>query len=323
MAGEAAVVLAVPQVKLLNGSFMPAVGLGTWLAPAGEVQKAVRSALACGYRHIDCAAIYGNEAEVGVGLQESGVPRSEVFLTSKLWNSEHDPADVEPACRASIEKLGCGYLDLYLMHWPLCMRKGAPLPPGKEDFTDIPIEDTWRAMEALVEKGLCKAIGVSNFSAKKMERLLTVAKAKPAVNQVEGHPYLQQPALKQLCDAHGIVITAYSPLGSPERPARVKDAADPVLLEDPTLAELAKRLGRTPADVCLRWGVQRGTAVIPKSINPARIEQNLRLACVPLPEDAMEVLSGMDQHLRLFKGWMWCPEGTTGPVKTPAALWDE
>merc|ERR1719324_178761 len=142
---------------------MPQVGLGTFQSKPGEVKEAVRVALASGYRHLDCASIYGNETEVGEGIKLSGVPRDQVFITSKLWNNDHATSDVEPACRESLRKLGTEYLDLYLMHWPVSTRKGASMPPAADAFLDVPIEETWKAMEALVDKGLCKAIGVSNF----------------------------------------------------------------------------------------------------------------------------------------------------------------
>eukprot|EP00929_Paragymnodinium_shiwhaense_P092209 TRINITY_DN5208_c0_g1_i2.p1 TRINITY_DN5208_c0_g1~~TRINITY_DN5208_c0_g1_i2.p1 ORF type:complete len:324 (-),score=96.03 TRINITY_DN5208_c0_g1_i2:196-1167(-) len=323
MSPAAATDAEMPQLKLNNGALMPACGLGTWNSPKGEVYAAVKAALECGYRHIDCAWIYGNEDEVGQAFKETTVDRKDYFVTGKLWNSFHHAADAEAHCKDTLQKLGLDYLDLYLMHWPVCLKKGAPLPPGPDDFEDIPLEETWKAMEALVEKGLVKAIGVSNFSIKKMQTILNMATVKPAVNQVEGHPYLQQPQLKEFCDAQGIVITAYSPLGSPERPARVKDLSDPVLMEDPTLVEIAKKEDRTPAEVLIRWAVQRGTVVIPKSVTPARIQSNLAAASRPLSDEAMDSLTKMDRHLRLLKGFLWLPEGTTGPMKSLTDLWDE
>jgi alcohol dehydrogenase (NADP+) len=258
-----------------------------------------------------------------MALKESTVPRDHIFITSKLFNHDHAAADVEVACRTSMEKLGVEYLDLYLIHWPVCLKKGAHLPPKPDDFTDVPIRETWTAMEALVEKGMVRAIGVSNFSVKKMEEIMVFAKIKPAVNQIEGHPYLAQPKMKEFCDANGIVITAYSPLGSPDRPSIVLDESHPVLLEDKTLKAIADRVGRTPAEVLIRWAVQRGTVVIPKSVTPARIEQNMNAAINPLPEDAMADLAKMDRHLRLLKGTLWTPEATTGPIKAVSDLWDE
>jgi alcohol dehydrogenase (NADP+) len=314
----------VPSLRLNTGALIPVVGLGTWKSKPGEVQEAVKAALACGYRHIDCAAVYGNESEVGEGVKLSGVPREEIFITSKLWNAEHAAADVEPACRKTLKDLGTDYLDLYLIHWPVCLRRGHSMPPTKDDFIDIPLEETWKALESLVEKGLCKAIGLSNFSAKRMEHLLSFAKVKPAMNQVEGHPYLQQPKLKEFCEKHGILLTCYGPLGSPDRPARVVDESDPVLMEDATLVEIGKSAGRPVADVLIRWAVQRGTIVIPKSVTPSRIDSNLKTALDPLPADTMEKLGAMDRHLRLFKGHLWTPEGTTGPIKDANVdLWQD
>lgn len=303
---------------------MPQVGLGTFQSKPGEVQEAVRVALTSGYRHLDCASTYGNEREVGDGIKQSGVSRDQIFITSKLWNTDHAAADVEPACCDSLQKLGTGYLDLYLIHWPVSLRKGAAMPPAPDTFIDIPIEETWKAMEALVDKGLCKAIGVSNFSTKNIERVLKCARIKPAMNQIEAHPYLQQPQLKSFCESHGICITAFAPLASPERPAGIKKATDPVLLEDETLAGIAKSVGRAPAEVLLAWAVQRGTVVIPKSVTPARIVKNLAAACEPLPQEAMQKLEKMDRHLRLFVGTHWAPKGTAGPIKdVQTDLWGE
>lgn len=315
--------VTVPSVTLNTGASIPVVGLGTWKSKPGEVQGAVKAALECGYRHIDCAAIYGNEGEVGEGLKDSGVPRDQVFITSKVWNAFKAEADVEPACRDSLAKLGTDYLDLYLIHWPVCLKKGHAMPPGADDMTDVPIAETWKAMEALVEKGLCKAIGLSNFSVKRMEEVLSIAKVKPAMNQVEAHPYLQQPKLKEFCDQHGILVTGYAPLGSGDRPPRVLDETDPVLLEDEVLAGIAKNADRSPADVALRWAVQRGTITIPKSVTPARLKSNLAAACTPLSDEAMTELQKMNRHLRLFKGSVWTPEGTKGPIKEVSDLWNE
>lgn len=312
----------VPSVKLSSGRTIPQVGLGTWKSGPGEVKAAVKAAIECGYRHIDCAWIYGNEGEVGEAIKESGVPREELFLTSKLWNTCHHAEDVEGGCRDSLGRLGVDYVDLYLIHWPVCLKKGHAMPPLAEHMDDVPLTETWGAMEALVEKGLCRDIGVSNFSQKKLELILEKAKIPPVMNQVEGHAYLQQDKLKAFCEEKGILITAYSPLGSPDRPARVLDETDPILMEDPVLKEIAGRVGYTPAEVLIRWAVQRGTIVIPKSVTPARIEANLRAGCeYRLPEEEMAALGKMNRDLRLLKGALWFTEN--GPFKTGADLWDE
>jgi len=315
--------LDIPSFRLNNGALMPACGLGTWKSGPGEVEAAVVASLECGYRHIDCAFVYGNEGEVGAALKKTTVPRGEIFVTSKLWNTMHAASDVEVACRESLTKLGLDFLDLYLIHWPVCLKSGHAFPPKADEMTDVPLEETWRAMETLVDKGLVKAIGVSNFSVPKLQRVLEMARVKPAVNQIEGHPYLQQPVLKTFCDENGIVITAYSPLGSPDRPPRVMDESDPVLLDYADLGRIAEELGRSPADVLIRWAIQRGTVVIPKSVTPKRIASNLEAASKPLPEATMAALEKFDRGLRFIKGTMWIPVDTQGPLKTVQDLWDE
>jgi len=313
----------LPSFRLNNGAMMPAFGLGTWKSGPGEVETAVLASLECGYRHIDCASVYGNEAEVGAALKKTAIPREEIFVTSKLWNSMHAASDVEVACKESLTKLGLDFLDLYLIHWPVSLKKGHAFPPKADEVTDVPVEETWRVMETLVDKGLVKAIGVSNFSMPKLQHVLELARIKPAVNQIEGHPYLQQPALKAFCDENGVIITAYSPLGSPDRPPRVFDESDPVLLEDESLARIATELGRSPADVLIRWAVQRGTVVIPKSVTPKRIVSNLEAASKPLPEATMAALEKFDRGLRFIKGLVFVPPDNQGPFKTVQELWDE
>jgi len=312
----------LPSFRLHTGAVMPACGLGTWQSPKGQVNLAVKAALECGYRHIDCAWIYGNEAEVGQALKETSVPRQEIFITSKLWNTAHAGADVEPACRDSLGKLGLDYLDLYLIHWPVSIKPGAAMPPGKDAFAGVSLEETWKAMEALVEKGLVKAIGVSNFSEKRIRQVLACAKIKPAVVQNEGHPYLQQASLKTFCGQQGIIVTSYSPLGAPERPALVKDESDPVLLEDAELLSIAASVRRSAPDVLIRWAVQRGTVVIPKSVTPARIASNLLAAMEPLPQSAIERLEKMEKNIRFVKGAFWFPEGHNNLIKSLDDLWN-
>jgi len=260
---------------------------------------------------------------VGAALKKTTVPREDIFVTSKLWNTMHAASDVEVACKESLTKLGLDFLDLYLIHWPVCLKSGHAMPPAADEMTDVPLEETWRAMETLVDKGLVKAIGVSNFSMPKLQRVLEMAKVKPAVNQIEGHPYLQQPALKAFCDENGVIVTAYSPLGSPDRPPRVRDESDPVLLDDAILAGIAAEVDRSPADLLIRWAVQRGTVVIPKSVTPKRIASNLEAASNPLPEATMAALEKFDRGLRFIKGTIWVAADGQGPYKTVQDLWDE
>ena len=212
-------------VQLSNGKEMPIFGLGTWKSEPGAVRQAVLDAVAAGYRHIDCASIYGNEAEIGSALAElfaSGlVTRKDLWITSKLWNNSHSPKDVAPALQQTLNSLGLDYLDLYLMHWPVAQRSDVVFPEQASDLVslnDVPLTATWSAMEELVDQGLCVCIGVSNFSVAKLQALLDVARIAPAVNQIELHPYLQQSQMLEFCGVNHIAVTAYSPLGSSDRP---------------------------------------------------------------------------------------------------------
>ncbi|CAG5175596.1 uncharacterized protein ALTATR162_LOCUS8149 [Alternaria atra] len=226
--------MPIPTHFTLNtGAQIPAVGFGTWQAKPGEVERAVETALKAGYRHIDCAAIYRNEAEVGDGIRRSGVPRSEIFLTGKLWNTKHAPEDVEAALDKSLQDLGVEYLDLFLMHWPVAFNgatgKWFPLREnGVFDLVDIDPATTYKAMEKLLDTGKVRAIGVSNFTVNRLNDLLSKTDVVPAVNQVEAHPYLQQPPLFDFCKSKGILIEAYSPLGNNQtgEPRTVDDELD-------------------------------------------------------------------------------------------------
>jgi alcohol dehydrogenase (NADP+) len=314
-------------LQFKDGDQMPMLGLGTWKSKPGEVYEAVKAAIRCGYRHIDCARIYGNEAEIGKALTESFeagvVTREEMWITSKLWNDSHAPRDVQPGLEATLKDLQLDYLDLFLMHWPVALKKGAsfPLDAGKMISLDkLPVSDTWQAMETLVEKGLCRHIGVSNFSQAKLQSLVEKAQLKPELNQVELHPYLQQNELLDFCRQHGIHMTAYSPLGSPDRPDSLKAEDEPVLMEDPTIVDIANRHQVSPAQVLIAWAINRGTAVIPKSVNPQRIEQNLGAAEVALTDEDMQAIAKLDRHRRYVDGSIWVVKN--GPY-TLANLWDE
>ncbi|TVY86277.1 Aldehyde reductase, partial [Lachnellula willkommii] len=279
---------------LNTGAKIPAVGFGTWQAAPREVENAVEIALRCGYRHIDCAAIYRNEAEVGVGMAKSGVKREDIFITSKLWNTHHDPKDVEVALDKTLKDLGTSYLDLYLMHWPVAFAAGNkffPLDPktGVFRLSDTPFADTYAAMEALLKTKKVKAIGVSNFNIRHLKELLAKSTVVPAVNQIEKHPYLQQDDLAEFCKSKGIFLEAYSPLGN-------NQTGEPRTVDDAKVHEIAKKLQLDAGQVLVSWGVQKGHVVLPKSVTESRIKSNLNE--VELPGWAMKELDALERHKR-------------------------
>ncbi|XP_046368340.1 1,5-anhydro-D-fructose reductase-like isoform X2 [Haliotis rufescens] len=300
---------AVPVLKFSNGKSMPVFGLGTWQSPKGEVAEAVKAAIACGYRHIDCAWAYGNEAEVGQAIKakidDGTVKREDLFITTKLWNTFHRPDLVEGAMKDSLERLGLSYVDLYLMHWPVAFKEdtGESMPKDADGIlilSDADYLDTWKEMELLVEKGFTKSIGVSNFNSEQLQRLLQTEGLKyaPVTNQVEVNPYILNNKLISFCREKGIAITAYSPLGSSDHPAFRSDAAFRRLFDEPSLQELGKKYGKTVAQVVLRWGLQRDTIVIPKSVTPSRIKENFQVFDFQLTEEEMNVVSALDRNFR-------------------------
>jgi alcohol dehydrogenase (NADP+) len=287
---------------------MPAFGLGTWKSAPGEVQTAVAHAIRAGYRHIDCARAYGNEKEVGAGIAEciaeGIVKREDLWVTSKLWVFYYEPDRVEECLDATLADLGLDYLDLWLTHWPFAIG-GSTFPPSPENALGYSPErflKVWRRVEAMHDSGKVRSIGVSNMTVSKLEALLPEARIAPVINQVELHPFLAQPDLKAYCDAHGITLTAYSPLGSPDRPDRLKSDDDIVPMADKTVKRVAEAHATTPAAVLIRWAVQRGTTVIPKSTNPGRIEANLKALELELSDEDMAALNGLDKGARLIRG---------------------
>jgi len=270
---------------LNNGVKIPAVGLGTWQSQPHEVAQAVQHALKTGYRHIDGAFAYKNEDEVGEGIRASGVPRNEIFLTTKLWCTDH--RRVPEALDRSLKNLGVDYLDLWLMHWPVALNPNGndpffpKKPDGSRDLdTERPFVDTWRDMEKALETGKVKAIGVSNFDIHNLEILLKDSKVVPAVNQVELHPYLPQVDLVKYCKEKNILLTAYSPLGSSGTP----------LLQEKKIIELAEKYHATPSQICVSYQVARGVVAVPKSVTPSRITENFKVVNLK-PEDVEAITS--------------------------------
>lgn len=313
-------------LKLRNGLKMPALGLGTWKSEPDEVYRAVRSALEVGYRHIDCAAAYQNEEGVGRALADAfeagDVRRKDVWITSKLWNDSHAPKHVRPALETSLRKLQLDYLDLYLIHWPVALRHGTDLPDGPEDFiplSEIPLESTWEAMLKVCDEDLARAVGVSNFSQKKIEQVRDATGEIPAVNQIELHPYLQQNALVAACKKLGVAVTAYSPLGSPDSAQMLGRDDDVLLIEHPTIVDIADAHGATPGQILIAWALARGTSVIPKSVHPKRIEENWKARKVTLTDEDMTAIEALDIHQRKIDGRFWF----VGETYSPKTLWDE
>jgi diketogulonate reductase-like aldo/keto reductase len=268
---------------------IPALGFGTLVSDRSETRNATKTAVEVGFRHLDCAERYRNEDEVGTALKElfaeGTVRREDLFVTTKLWNNNHRPERVKLALQASLNRLGLDAVDLYLVHTPFAFRPGDDQDPrdlhGAVVYDDgVTLEETWTAMETLVDEGLCRAIGVSDIDVEGTRRIVDTARIKPAVVEVESHPYHPQWELHEFCKTAGIILLAFAPLGH---------ALEPRLLDDPLIVTLAQRFGKTPAQVLLAWGIQRGTAVLTSSVNPGRIGENVDVTA--LPESAIQEIN--------------------------------
>lgn len=292
------------NLKLNNGNNIPAIGLGTWKISKEEAEAVVtRSLLDANYRHIDCAAIYGNEKEIGQAFGkvfgDGKVKRDDVFITSKLWNTEHHPDNVEKACRQTLADLQLDHLDLYLVHWGIAFQSGGDAEPLDKDgwaITEpVSMRETWQAMERLVEKGLVKSIGVSNFTVTMLVDLLTYAEVKPVVNQVELHPYLPQTALLDFCKRHDILSVAYSPL--------VHGGLDD--FDHGVVGELGAKYNKTPAQILLNWAVARGTVAIPKTADPQKMAENIDIFDFELTRDEQDQITALNRNYRTCDPVEW------------------
>jgi diketogulonate reductase-like aldo/keto reductase len=327
----------VPGFTLPTGARIPGIGLGTFGSDnyAGEdIARAVLGAAEVGYRHFDCAAVYGNEHLIGPMLdviRAGGISREELWITSKLWNDKHAPQDVIPACEQSLRDLHLDYLDLYMIHWPF-PNYHAPgcdvssRSPDAKAYLHGNYMQTWRQLETLVERGLVRHLGVSNMTIPKLELLLRDAKIKPAISEMELHPHFQQTELFNYTVGNGIVPIGYCPIGSPRRPERDRTPEDTCDIEDPVIVRIAQRLGVHPAVVCVKWAVQHGHIPIPLSTTRRNYLANLQATVgEPLTDEEMQAIAGIDKNNRLVKGhvflwkdgqiWeaLWDPDGRITP----------
>ena len=309
----------VPQKRLPGGALMPAIGLGTFGSDnytSAQIADAVVGAAEAGYRHFDCASVYGNETEVGNALRQvmaGGVSREQLWITSKVWNDKHGDGEVLASCRQSLSDLKLDYLDLFLVHWPFPNSHGKGVDvhardPHARPYVHSEFMQVWRQMEQLVELGLVRHIGTSNMTIPKLSLLLRDAQIKPVANEMELHPHFQQPELFEFVLRNGIIPIGYSPIGSPSRPERDRTPDDTVDVDDPVIAEIAARRGVHPAVVCILWAIGRGQVPIPFSVKPAQYTATLQaVANEALTESEMAAIAGINKNNRLIKGhvFLW------------------
>ncbi|MBU6303340.1 MAG: aldo/keto reductase [Verrucomicrobia bacterium] len=313
----------IPDFPLDSGDRLPAIGLGLWKIPRAETPGVIREAIAAGYRHLDAACDYGNEEEAGAGLRAALASgqcrREELWITSKLWNTYHAPEHVRPACERTLRDLGVDYLDLYLVHFPIPLAF-VPFeeryPPGwfhdpgatspRMEFAKVSYQATWRAMEGLVRSGLVRNIGVCNLTTGMIRDLLAYAEIRPSVLQVEAHPYLTQEKLLRYCQEERIAFTAFSPFGPLSYIGLGMASPEESVMDEPAVSRAALRTGKTAAQVLLRWGVQRGTSVVPKTANPARLRENLAIGDFSLSDEEMASISALNRNRRYNDPGVFC-----------------